>query len=320
MQARDIHDTPAAILLTVGSNCIIYVFMALSLAFLVGVKQLNLCSNSIGDPLPCSAPGAEPAYNIAFVYGFNLKNLDWMQYVFAVGSCFTIFTTLLVGLYSAARLLMVGAREWMLPPILANISPRTQTPVIAQACIGIVASIFALLAGYSNLSSLASFVYLITLLLVCNAYLARRYYPDIKLRYTQFGAVEAMPGRFQKAIGVRIARGYGKKTHRLLVWCHVILINLVSLACGIYYRVALQPLGIIYFTIGWFVVTLSMWIFCPLEYEPESWKIHRYLLPWVPSFAIYAIIFVYVVCLLIFMFVDEWIHHHNCYYFNMQGS
>jgi hypothetical protein len=166
--------------------------------------------------------------------------------------------------------------------------------VIAQACIGIVASIFALLAGYSNLSSLASFVYLITLLLVCNAYLARRYYPDIKLRYTQFGAVEATPGRFQKAIGVRIARKYGKKTHRLLVWCHVILINLVSLACGIYYRVALQPLHIVYFTVGWFIVTLSMWIFCPLEYEPESWKIHRYLLPWVPSFAIYAIIFVYV--------------------------
>lgn len=297
-EARDVNDAPIAIMATVGTNCILYVFMALALAFLVSASSLQTCVNQVANPVDCGSNGARKAYTIAFVYGFNLKGMDWMQYIFAIGSCFTIVTTLMVGLYSGARVLMVGAREWLLPPVLADISPRTQTPVIAQTTIGVLSSIFALLTGFEKLSDLSSFVYLITLWLVCNAFLGRRYYPDIKLRYTQFGTVEAMPGRFQNTSNKNSLRirplGFqmNKSVHRLFVWTHLVLINVLSIACGIVYRLHNDDLTAVWLAIAWLVVTASMWLFCPLEYEPKSWKVHRFLLPWVPSFAILAIIFV----------------------------
>lgn len=296
-EARDVNDAPTAIMVTVGSNCILYVFMALALAFLVSVTSLQTCVNQIANPVDCNSSGSQKAYTIAFVYGFNLRNMDWMQYIFAIGSCFTIVTTLIVGLYSGARVIMVGAREWLLPPVLANISPRTQTPIVAQVTIGVLSSIFALLTGFEKLSDLSAFVYLITLWLVCIAYLGRRYYPDIKLRYTQFGTVEAMPGRFQTVLDKAtlqvkpIPLKMTKNVHRWVVWIHLILINFLGIVCGVVYRVY-GNLTALWLAVAWFVVTLSMWLICPIEYEPKSWKIHHLALPWVPSFAILAIAFV----------------------------
>mmetsp|Transcript_3310 Transcript_3310/g.6635 ORF Transcript_3310/g.6635 Transcript_3310/m.6635 type:complete len:737 (-) Transcript_3310:731-2941(-) len=291
-EARDIRDTPKAIMSTVGISGAIYIFLSLSLSFLVTVQELQACSDTVtGNPVPCSAPGSARAYEDAFVYGFTLRGLGWMQYIVALAGVFAISTTLLVGLYSGARTLMVGAREWMLPPIMSDISAKTQTPLVAQIIMGIAAGVFALFISYGDLAQLASFIYLATLWLVCNAFLARRYYPDIKLKYTQYGTVEATPGRFQNFGLGKIQHKMTKKTHRLLVWAHILLINGVSIGCGIFYRFT-RRLDSIYFVVAWFVLTLSMLILCPLEYEPTSWKVPSILLPWVPSFAILAIIFV----------------------------
>lgn len=44
--------------------------------------------------------------------------------------------------------------------------------------------------------------------------------------------------------------------------------------------------------VGAFVgVTLSMLLLCPLVYEPKSWAIHRWLLPWIPALAIFLTLF-----------------------------
>ena len=42
---------------------------------------------------------------------------------------------------------------------------------------------------------------------------------------------------------------------------------------------------------GWFGATLSMQLTCPIDYEPSSWAIHKYLLPWLPSVAVVMILF-----------------------------
>lgn len=284
---------------TVGISGAIYIFMSLSLSFLVSVQELQDCSDTAtGNPVPCDAPNSARAYEDAFVYGFTLRGLGWMQYIVALAGVFAISTTLLVGLYSGARTLMVGAREWMLPPIMSDISARTQTPLVAQIIMGSAAGIFALFISYGDLAQLASFIYLATLWLVCNAFLARRYYPDVKLKYTQYGTVEATPGRFQNFGLGKIQHRMTKKTHRMLVWAHILLINGISIGCGIFYRLTRQ-LESIYFVIAWFVLTLSMLLLCPLEYEPTTWKVPSILLPWVPSFAILAIIFVYAISIYI---------------------
>lgn len=47
-------------------------------------------------------------------------------------------TAITVGLFSISRIAMTASRDWLLPPILARISPRTQTPVFAQLTLGAV--------------------------------------------------------------------------------------------------------------------------------------------------------------------------------------
>ncbi len=198
-EAKDQADAPSAYMWTVGVSGALYVFMALSLAFLTTSVALNQCTNTLTEIVDCSVPGATKAYYQAFVFAFDSVGMQWMQYIFAIGSAVTITTTLLVALFISARLIMVGAREWMLPPMLAQVSKRTKTPIVAQVLVGCIAAILALFTGYNKLSDLASFAYLCTMLVVCNAYLGRRYYPDVKLRYSQFGTVEATPARFMSA-------------------------------------------------------------------------------------------------------------------------
>lgn len=237
-----------------------------------------------------------------------------MQYIIALGALFTISTTLLVGLYSLGRVVMVGAREWLLPPVFSSISSRTQTPLLAQAVVGILVALVSLLFAYGNLSEIVSCGSLMIIVMVCNSLLARRYYPDVKLRYTQYGTVEATPMQ-HKTDKYRIKMS--KHMHRLVVWLHVILINGVSIGFGIFYRLSGEnakdittadtnqgptstiydknSIDSLYFIVAWFVVTVSMWYFCSIQYYPETWYIPWYFLPWLPSFAILIVIFVYVI-------------------------
>jgi len=379
-EAKDVTDAPPAYIWTCLTAAVLYVFMALSLSFLVTSTQLSLCTNSLSEIVSCQTPGAINASNQAFVFAFDLWGMGWMQYIFAVGSIICIVTTLLVALFVSARLIMVGAREWMLPPVLASVSTRTKTPIISQVLVGVISSILALFTGYNKLSDLAAFAYLCTMILVCNAYLGRRYYPDVKLRYSQYGTVEATAARFMsiqshtskdsgsirtisatkkwseplvrgppggprtvfpmggtngtpngvkgdigkisgniagdtrngkfipetspeasdsdgkqddQPLGTRtlLNLSMSKRVHRSMVWIFLILINASSICVGVLYRVYPNSLAAIWALITWAVFTIAMWLVCPVEYEPKTWKIHRFFLPFVPSVAILGIVF-----------------------------
>lgn len=66
------------------------------------------------------------------------ENMAWLQYLVAVVGILGCLGGLLVGLFSLARLVMVAARDWLLPPLLAEVYPRTQTPVVAQVTVGVI--------------------------------------------------------------------------------------------------------------------------------------------------------------------------------------
>lgn len=102
--------------------------------------------------------------------------------------------------------------------------------------------------------------------------------------------------------------------HRLVVWLHVLLINGISIGFGVFYRMSgrtprdisttdtnqetasaiynSSSINSVYFIVAWFVVTVSMWYFCSIQYYPETWYIPWYFLPWLPSFAILIVVFV----------------------------
>jgi hypothetical protein len=62
----------------------------------------------------------------------------WMQYIVSLAALFGIVTALTVGLFSLSRIVMAASRDWLLPPFLARISPRTQTPLVAQMVFGVI--------------------------------------------------------------------------------------------------------------------------------------------------------------------------------------
>lgn len=45
------------------------------------------------------------------------------------------------------------------------------------------------------------------------------------------------------------------------------------------------------YVLVWLGLTFSMLLCCPIEHQPDTWAINRWLLPWLPSFAILCICF-----------------------------
>ena len=298
--------------------------MSASLSLIVEPATLMLCSTDRGDLLPANEqptdPGnctgvGQPAYSLAYIVAFNEQKLYWMQYIVAIAALLGITTSLLVGLYSVARLAMVAARSWLLPPPLARISPRTQTPVIAQMTLGVIIAVIAMVGTFNRLSELASLGALFAMWMVSNAVLYRRYYPSVKLRYTAHGTVEAEMSKTQWWMPGAI---FPRKARRIIVWLHIVLINAMAIGFVIYYRTTLvqdcigaksysnptcyetgvdstngfqKNAWVMAWVIAWAGVTVSMFFLCPLEYRPKSWAIKPWLLPFMPSFAILLIAF-----------------------------
>ncbi len=65
-------------------------------------------------------------------------DLKYMQFVTSVALLLGIVTALTVGLFSVSRIVMAASRDWLLPPFLARISKRTQTPLVAQMVLGVI--------------------------------------------------------------------------------------------------------------------------------------------------------------------------------------
>ena len=194
-------DILPAYLWTLGISMPIYLLLALSLAFMVNMQELQQCQNFQWQGVPTSCPeDLIERYWIGVVYAFSKYGMKWMKYIFAVGALINIMTSLLVSLYITARLMMVGAREWLLPPVLATVSVRTREPIYATLLAGLIAAILCFFLTYNSMANLVGFAYLLINLLVSNVYLARRFWPAVKLRYTRYGNVEAAAPRFMNEI------------------------------------------------------------------------------------------------------------------------
>jgi amino acid transporter len=157
----------------------------------------------------------------------------WMQCIVAVAALIGIVTTLTVGLYSLSRVVMAASRDWLLPPFLARISPRTHTPLVAQLVFGVIigglgvlnlmsvhtefapcsaanlpccpcsswpAALLAMLVEVDAATSLVAFGTLVTLWMVCNVQLFRRYYPEVQMRFTRQVLALCAPIRMLKGM------------------------------------------------------------------------------------------------------------------------
>ncbi|PSC68357.1 cationic amino acid transporter 1-like [Micractinium conductrix] len=299
-EVKDVRHLPAAILGTVGVACLMYVMLALALAVLA-YPNISCPADALIPPFP------PPLVNFisAFVGGHGLK---CMQYVTSLAALAGIMTSLTVGLFSVSRIAMVAARDWMLPPFLAKVSRRTQTPLIAQMTFGVIIALLAMMVEVDASTALVSFGTLVVLWLVCNAQIYRRYFPDTQMRFTRYGTVETAPK--QDLHSWAPGRRLSLRVRRWLVWGHMLAINGVCLALAIYYaETTAAPVGgttnscsaqdknihhsgaVLWLLLAWFLVTLSFQLCCPLEYQPAGWHVPWWAMPWLPSAAILLVLF-----------------------------
>lgn len=61
-----------------------------------------------------------------------------MKFIIATAALLGTITGLLVGIYAASRVVMVVARDWLLPNFLGAINARTQTPAAATGTVGLI--------------------------------------------------------------------------------------------------------------------------------------------------------------------------------------
>ncbi|KAG2454824.1 hypothetical protein HYH02_000656 [Chlamydomonas schloesseri] len=154
---RPARDVPCGILASLLASTAIYVLMATAVTGMVRAERL--------DP---AAP---------FARAFKDAGQPWAQYVIAVGAICSVLDTLVVTLFSAARLLLLLGRESVLPHALAAVHPRTQTPLVATAVVAVVTCVLAALAPLATLASLVSLGTLMAFATVCAAVWWRRCSP-----------------------------------------------------------------------------------------------------------------------------------------------
>lgn len=150
------RDMPIGILGAVGTVTIIYVLMCVTLCLMV--------------------PTPDIAQTATFAAAFDYVGMSWAKYIVSIGALIGIFTTTLIGVLGAARILVGCCRERMLPPFLAIVGERRQTPWVATWAIGLCSAGIALFSDFAELANMISIGTFIVFYVVAVALLWLRSY------------------------------------------------------------------------------------------------------------------------------------------------
>lgn len=121
---------------------------------------------------PYAAIDKDAPFSVAFAD----RGMNWAKYIVAFGALKGMTTVLLVSAVGQARYLTHIARTHMMPPWLAQVHPRTGTPVNATVVMLFATAVIAFFTDLSILSNLLSISTLFIFMLVAVALLVRRYY------------------------------------------------------------------------------------------------------------------------------------------------
>jgi APA family basic amino acid/polyamine antiporter len=202
---------------------------------------------------PYSSIDADAPFSVAF----SARGMDWAKYIVAFGALKGMTTVLLVSAVGQARYLTHIARTHMMPPWLAQVHPRTGTPVNATVVMLVATAIIAFFTDLNILSNLLSISTLFIFMLVAVALLVRRYY----------------------VAGETTAANRNK-----LAAC-IVAILATSVATATCWGVDVNGWVPYAVTVpAWFASTVCLWAFVPQARAPKLWGVP--LVPWLPSASI----------------------------------
>ncbi|KIZ00795.1 basic amino acid/polyamine antiporter, APA family [Monoraphidium neglectum] len=255
------RDIPIAIAISVGGCTVLYLLMALAVT---GIVPWNTISES--------APFAD---------AFKSRGCLWMAIIFAPPDRANdphsflpppgIMDTIVVVQYSMSRTFVVLGRMGLVPPVLARVHPKTQTPIVSVVFCGLLSAVLALFVPITQLADLTSLGALFAFCVVCSAVIFRRYYqpPDVPDNMPGLTGKQGAPLwhvliPFLSIIGGSLGLGFSVATN-----CHY----------GVYIAMAAW----------WFLATLYMWLVLPVVFVPT--KLRTPLFPLWPSTGVMTTIF-----------------------------
>ena len=143
------RDLPRAMMYSLVICTILYILLALVLTGMVSYTKLN-----VGDPL-------------AFVFGTEGADLQWIAGIIAVSAVIALATVFLVFQIGQPRLWMAMSRDGLLPRVFSSIHPKFHTPWFATLITGLVVAVPALFMNLTEVTDLASIGTLFAFVIVC---------------------------------------------------------------------------------------------------------------------------------------------------------
>jgi APA family basic amino acid/polyamine antiporter len=238
------RDIPIGLVASMVITTVAYCLMAITLCLMQDYKTIDT-----------DAP---------FAVAFEVVGMNWAKYIVAIGALKGMTTVLLVSAIGQARYLTHIARTHMMPPWLANVHPKTGTPINATIVMLCATAIIAFFTNLSILSNLLSISTLFIFMLVAIGLLVRRYYVS----------------------GETTIANRNK-----LITCLLLIIG-SSIPTAAYWGVTIKNNGWIGYCITvpiWIIATTYLAFFVPQGRKPKLWGAP--LVPWLPSASVLINVF-----------------------------
>ncbi len=147
-------DMPVGILGSLVICTILYMAVAAVLIGIVPYAKLN-----VADPI---------------AVGTDAIGIGWFSLLIKIGTLIGLTTVTLVLLFGQGRIFYTMASDGLLPGLFARIHPRTNTPYLSQALIGLCVAAIAGLVPIAVLGKMVSIGTLFAFILVCGAVIRLR--------------------------------------------------------------------------------------------------------------------------------------------------
>ncbi len=144
----------------------------------LAIGTLIYCATAI--VLVGAVPWSQVPIKNPLVYALAPLHMPVLNWVITIGVLAGTTSVALASLLGQSRIFYVMARDGMLPPIVAKVSPRFKTPLVTTMITGVAVAVLALIVPLNNLLNLVNIGTLIAFSVVCAGVLyLRKKRPDL---------------------------------------------------------------------------------------------------------------------------------------------